>query len=873
MPWSGLQSKIFILVISLFSLVLFVTLFSIYSAAKKQAEQQLQASLQVGEKVIANKLELNQSYLESSLETIAKDWALRRAIGEQQDNDSLLAIINNHANRVDSDLVWLFDPKLNLIAKSGELTGSALVPDTIKQLRRQQGIKIMTFAERHYLMAVEPVRAPRVIGWLLIAKEVDGMVLQELGELTQLHISLVQAGQTGIAHILSFSDYGQALRQTLARDHLGASNPDTGLHTLSLPMAMLAINPVLLTHSGTGDYYLLLHENADAVLAPINQFFYDVIPYFLLGVGLAVLGSLAIARGITRPVATLLELAKRVASGNYQEKIRVVDKGELGELATEFCHMQEAVMAREGKIKQQSQELAKASQIKYEAAIARQEKQIAEAATKAKSQFLANMSHEIRTPLNAIIGYSEMLEDEQLSDREKLNASRTVNVCGQHLLSVVNNVLDVSKIEAGKIELEWLETGMVELLEGIKAMVEHAASAKGIAMQLDYQLPLPSEFLADPTRLRQALVNLCNNAIKFTEEGSVTLSASCQDGQLQFAIRDTGIGISQAQQEKLFAAFSQADQSTTRQYGGTGLGLFISKEFAELLGGHISVSSALGTGSTFTITMPLKPTQATEWLAQESQVQSETQGKKRHSVPLLQGHILCADDNADNLRLAEYLIAKTGVELSTVEDGEAAVEAALTTDFDLILMDMQMPKMGGVEATDMLKSAGCIAPIIMLTANVDSDSREQITACGADGYFAKPIDTGKFYQMLQQYLPDSGLPGEDLASFSSSGDGEQQACNAMIDEQAMGELKQSFVAGLDSYLADLDTALQLQDWQQIKSICHQLKGNAPVYGFNELGNLAKAIEANIASGANKVEADSIKPLLTEINRIAASEKI
>ena len=855
MRGSGLQSKIFVLVIGLFSLVLFVTLFSIYSAARNQAEQQLQSSLQVGQKVVLNKLQLNQDYLNSSLQTITKDWALRKAIGEQQDNASLVSIIDNHADRVDADLVWLFLPDLTPLAQSGLAVSEQIAPEKIKALRKQSGIRLMSFQNKHYLMALEPVRAPRIIGWLLIGQEISIEKLEEFAELTGLFVSLAHTEQEQIKNILSYSEYAQRLQQELVFDNLRAPmEPVSSVNTIVFSDATLAILSVPISQSPSSDYFIFMYENADAVLAPLNAFIYEVIPYFLLGIVLATLGSFAIARGITRPVSKLLSLVKYVAGGHYDAKIDIEQKGELGELAVEFGNMQQAVMQRERKITLQSEELAKASQAKYEAAIAKQEKQIAEAATKAKSQFLANMSHEIRTPLNSIIGYSEILDDTALSETQKHDASRTINVCGKHLLSIVNNVLDVSKIEANKVELEWLNTELLDLLDEISAIVSQAADKKHIEYTTELTLPLPKQFSTDPTRLKQTLVNLCNNAIKFTEEGKVTLVVSIpEEGQLLFAVKDTGIGMTEAQQDKLFGAFSQADQSTTRQHGGTGLGLFISKEFTELMGGSIKVQSQLGQGSVFSVQLPLQGVET--FISNESELSSARQYGQAQaiSIPALQGHILCADDNADNLRLAEYLINKTGAMLTLVEDGEAAVEAALVEDFQLILMDMQMPKMGGIEATGMLKATGCISPIIMLTANVDADSRQQINESGADGYFAKPIDTQKFYQLLATYLPKASA---DAA-----------ATGFHIDEDEMAALRQHFVDGLDKYLEQINNARHNNEVDEIKSVCHQLKGNAGLYGFDVLGNLAKDTEHTIES---ETEFDLIRvtdKILVEIKRI------
>lgn len=859
MRWYGLQNKIFILVVGLFSLVLAVTLLSIYNAAKNQAEQQLQRQLDVGEKVVTEKLMLIQGHLNNSLSTISKDWALRKAIGEEQEAISINAILQNHSDRVSSELVWLFSPRLELITQTGEEIGLTLSKNQAQDLVKQKGVRLMSFNSRHYMMAIAPVRAPRIIGWLVIGQELDSKTLQDLMDLTSLHISLVTSKNGVVEHSLSASKFAQHLSDNIKEQNLQKMSSTSLLMTLEVENLTLATHPFKISSNHNTDYYIFLHENADAVLAPLNAFLVEVIPWFLLGVLLAVLGSWLIARGITRPVSRLLTVTQKVAGGEYQGDISVEDSGELGELAREFNHMQHAVQQREVKIKAQNEELAKASQVEYEAAIAKQEKQLAEAATKAKSQFLANMSHEIRTPLNSIIGYSEMLDDRALTEDDKRQAAHTINVCGKHLLGIVNNVLDVSKIEANKVELEWLDTDIVEITQEIKTIVQQAAESKNIVIKLDYYLPLPQHFLTDPTRLKQSLVNLANNAIKFTEKGRVTLASRWSEDQqeLVFDVTDTGIGMTQEQQSRLFSAFSQADQSTTRQHGGTGLGLFISKEFTELMGGSIKLTSTPGKGSTFSICLPFKATGNDVLIQNEIALQNIVQAsdKSKLTVPQLKGRILCADDNDDNLRLANYLIAKTGACLEMVSDGEAAFESAMVDDFDLILMDMQMPKMSGTEATEILKGAGCATPIIMLTANIDGQSRVAIDESGADGYFPKPIDTEKFYQMLAEHLPATDSPVDTH--------------QIQIDPLELAALKQQFQAGLTDYVSKLTpkpaSNLDEYDLHAVKSICHQLKGNASLYGFDKLGEMAKATESDILDGKSNAQLqDSVARLVTQL---------
>jgi len=269
-----------------------------------------------------------------------------------------------------------------------------------------------------------------------------------------------------------------------------------------------------------------------------------------------------------------------------------------------------------------------------------------------------------------------------------------------------------------------------------------------------------------------------------------------------------------------------------------------------MMGGIITLKSEQGKGSTFTLTLPFKKAANTDLVASEQQL---TQLVKREAadiieIPQLAGSILCADDNADNLRLAEYLISKTGAQLTLVSDGEQAFENAMMHDYDLILMDMQMPVMSGTEATELLKGAGCPSPIVMLTANVDSASREEIETAGADGYFAKPIDTQKFYSMLSEYLQGSG---ENTVQMTDNNEELQQ-------------LKAQFVAGLADYQAQLQQIIKNRDWTLAKSLCHQLKGNAGLYGFEQLGNAARDMESLLSDEDEDNKLAALNKLINEI---------
>lgn len=394
----------------------------------------------------------------------------------------------------------------------------------------------------------------------------------------------------------------------------------------------------------------------------------------------------------------------------------------------------------------------------------------AEAATRAKSQFLANMSHEIRTPMTAILGYTELLlEDLQQHGKspDQLEALRTIQRNGNHLLELINDILDLAKIEAGRLEVERKPVVLRELLEEVAALMQVRAEAKNLPLILDLQPPLPVTITSDPLRLRQILINLLGNAIKFTEAGEVRLRVrltepSAGSHQLRIGVIDTGIGITPEQMARLFQPFSQGDSSTTRKYGGTGLGLTISRRLAQLLGGDVTAESTPGQGSAFTVTIDASPVAfATEKAA--SSETAEISGEAAKPAPAasvrLEAKILLAEDAPDNQRLIGFLLRKAGATVTAVGNGREAVDAALTAwqkgePYDVILMDMQMPEMDGYQATQLLRSQDYPGLIVALTANAMAEDEIRCLGIGCNAYLSKPIRREHLLAKLGELLPD-----------------------------------------------------------------------------------------------------------------------
>ncbi|MFW6114196.1 MAG: PAS domain-containing protein [bacterium] len=397
------------------------------------------------------------------------------------------------------------------------------------------------------------------------------------------------------------------------------------------------------------------------------------------------------------------------------------------------------------------------------------------AATQAKSEFLANMSHEIRTPMTAILGFSETLLGEPGLDRPPaahVEALQTIQRNGKYLLQLINDILDLSKIEAGKLEIDRQSCSPTQVLAEVVSLMRVRAEAKSIPLEIEYAGAIPERIQSDPIRLRQILINLVGNAMKFTESGSVRLVTRLVRGTncgtshpafLQCDVIDTGIGMTQAQLRKLFRPFTQADSSTTRRYGGTGLGLTISKRLANALGGDISVTSTPGKGSTFSVTVATGPLQGVA-LIEDAKAASLHTVPKTHTTPAkdasLDCRILLAEDGPDNQRLISFILERAGAEVTLAENGRVAHEKALAareagTPFDLILMDMQMPVMDGYTATRKLREADYAGPILALTAHAMEGDDAKCRAAGCDDYLTKPIDHPKLIHTIASHVEHS----------------------------------------------------------------------------------------------------------------------
>lgn len=462
----------------------------------------------------------------------------------------------------------------------------------------------------------------------------------------------------------------------------------------------------------------------------------------------------------------------------------------------------------------------------------------AERATRAKSDFLAVMSHEIRTPLNAIIGMADVLASTPLTPEQK----RCVEVFqrnGVNLLNLINDILDVSKVEAGKLELESVNFDLREVIARAFEVIEIRATQKGLQLLRDISPDVPAFLVGDPNRLRQVLINLLGNSLKFTERGSLTVRVSQDDAQrgfLRFAVADTGIGIPQDKLGRIFESFSQADSSTTRKYGGTGLGLNISKRIVERMGGRIWVESKPGEGSTFLFTASLPLGAAPE----EQAVSLGVSALEQSSVEL---RVLLVDDSDDNRFLFVAYLKGTPCRVDLAENGEEAVLLFRKNPYDVVLMDVEMPVMDGYTATREIRkleaaSRAAATPVIALTAHAMVDMADKAREAGFTGHLIKPIRRATLLQALAQYVKPSGassLPGSSLGA-------RQPLVSTVCVDAGMEDIVPGYLEKRRAEIAKYRQALASGDFEAIRMLGHKLKGTGGGYGFPLLTEIGGKLE-------------------------------
>lgn len=496
----------------------------------------------------------------------------------------------------------------------------------------------------------------------------------------------------------------------------------------------------------------------------------------------------------------------------------------------------------------------------------RSAKDEAEAANRAKSEFLANMSHEIRTPMNAILGFTELLRRGfGKSERESSRYLDTIHHSGKHLLGLINDILDLSKVEAGQMTVEKIACAPHAIVQGALSELALKAKERGIALSLRLLTPVPEQVQSDPARIRQVILNLLSNAVKFTEQGGVEVVLACEGTSYTVEVSDTGIGMDPQKVETMFDPFTQADASITRRFGGTGLGLAISRRLARALGGDLTATSQPGVGTTMIFTFQTGPLQGVR-LLEAADLEAATQSaaaprRKRWSIP--SARVLVVDDGAENRELLSLVLAEQGLWVEEAENGQVALDKVAAGTYDLVLMDMQMPVLDGYAATRELRRRGVAVPVVALTANAMKGYEEEVLRAGCTAYLTKPVDIDLLLQNVAQLLGGEELLLDEAAAQASVFS-DLRSSPVPLDIQLdldqgpvrsrfanhprLAPIVRKFAARLDEQLAHAVQALRAQDWAEVERLAHWLAGAAGTVGYDAFTEPARELEAAAKAG-------------------------
>jgi len=665
------------------------------------------------------------------------------------------------------------------------------------------------------------------------------------------------------------------------------------LEDLNQPVTMFSkaklhlYRPIMLDDQFIGSIYI--QSNLRELYLHLSSILFLALIAALISVVLVAALSSRLQRLLARPITELADTISDITRHQrYDRQVQKFDNDEIGQLYDCFNDMLAQIKERDDRLQQHREnlEITVASRT-HELKVANRDlkenlselheaKEAALEAAKAKSAFLANMSHEIRTPMNGVLGMLELIKDTPLSKTQG-DLLGTAYASADSLLAIINDILDFSKIEAGKMTIENIEISVRDIVGEICTLLAGTAREKGLTLSCHTDADLPGVLIGDPVRLRQVLTNLIGNAVKFTESGEVSvrvnlLECAQSSARIEFSVKDTGIGIAENILPELFNEFTQADGSTTRKFGGTGLGLTISRQLVELMGSEISVVSTEGLGSTFTFTLDMAVAEnQTRQQRQVFQIPAATLEQNHPDEAVFPDgiHVLVAEDNVVNQKVTISMLKKIGIlRIDVAEDGCQAVAMNSTQTYDLILMDCQMPQMSGYEATGVIRQQEKEQllppiPIIAMTANAMSEDRDKCLAAGMDDYLSKPVKKEDLKKTLAQWLIYDTLPQTADNTSASREMAEKTAQHPLIDQQTLTSLQElmeeEFPALINSYiedapklLADILSSSKEAEREVLVRAAHTLKSSSSNLGAKQLATIAGAVEKE--SQANKLGA-------------------
>lgn len=581
---------------------------------------------------------------------------------------------------------------------------------------------------------------------------------------------------------------------------------------------------------------------------------------------LSILLAWSLQSWISRPVRKMLTAVRRVTdAGDYSVRVEHESDDELGLLSDSFNAMLAQIASRDAELHEHRQHLK--DLVSQRTKELEKKTREAQAASKAKSQFLANMSHEIRTPMNAILGYTEQLRKQHHNlGAEEREFVDTINTSGQHLLRLINDILDLSKIESGRMEVQPVECSPHQIIAQVISIMRVPALEKGLSLDYNWVGPVPERVHTDAEKLRQVLINMIGNAIKFTEQGGIRILVRLNRpaALLEMEIIDTGIGIPRDQLSRIFKPFTQADYSMTRKYSGTGLGLTISRRIAELLGGALTVESDVGAGSIFKLTIDTGSLDGVPLLSSPPAVDivptlESDSGRSSPVLPPLR--VLLVEDGDTNRRLIHLMLCRHGCEVVNAENGQVGVQIALRQDFDVILMDMQMPVKDGYSATSELRTFGLSTPIIALTAHAMAGDEDRCVKAGCTGYLMKPTSELRLMQKIAEVVQCRSAAGPLKGTPETPLDRPPVLpCDLPLDDPEFRSIVAEFSVRLGQRLAEARAFTRQSDGTSLASFAHWLKGSGGTVGFHQF----TVPSANLERLAKANELDQVEPILQEL---------